>query len=188
MLCLRILWTTGVKTSITTMERGRSRQCCNKQNKEDFFKKSWICRVQQLSEALLLLFSPYRRTRTGRAAGGCFPKAERSPAKEHTQTNISICYLLFTWAERQAAGSGELHKQHGRSACSQKHCKGPYPGGQRAKRREAGEASPGNSPRWCSRDPERSGSSSADRKKWQLSTQETTGAMLAKLKNVIKIY
>lgn len=27
MLCLRILWTTGVNTSMTTMERGRSLQC-----------------------------------------------------------------------------------------------------------------------------------------------------------------
>lgn len=31
MLCLRILCTTGVNTSITTMDRGRSRQCCNEQ-------------------------------------------------------------------------------------------------------------------------------------------------------------
>lgn len=27
MLCLRILWTTGVNTSMTTMDRGRSLQC-----------------------------------------------------------------------------------------------------------------------------------------------------------------
>lgn len=27
MLCFRILWTTGVNTSMTTMDRGRSRQC-----------------------------------------------------------------------------------------------------------------------------------------------------------------
>lgn len=31
MLCLRILWTTGVNTSITTIDRGRSRQCCDTQ-------------------------------------------------------------------------------------------------------------------------------------------------------------
>lgn len=29
MLCLRILWTTGVNTSITTIDRGLSRQCCD---------------------------------------------------------------------------------------------------------------------------------------------------------------
>lgn len=28
MLCLRILWTTGVNTSMTTIDRGRSLQCC----------------------------------------------------------------------------------------------------------------------------------------------------------------
>ena len=33
MLCLSILWTTGVKTSITTIDRGLWRQCCTETEK-----------------------------------------------------------------------------------------------------------------------------------------------------------
>ncbi len=36
MLCLRILWTTGVNTSITTIDRGRSLQCCVGEHKKRY--------------------------------------------------------------------------------------------------------------------------------------------------------
>lgn len=38
MLCLRILWTTGVNTSMTTIDRGRSLQCCGQRRETGHYR------------------------------------------------------------------------------------------------------------------------------------------------------
>lgn len=54
MLCLRILWTTGVNTSITTIDRGRSRQCCRQTDRKP------TERVSIIPYATMLQLPPYQ--------------------------------------------------------------------------------------------------------------------------------
>lgn len=103
-----------------------------------------------------MLISPYRRTRTGRAVGGCFPKEERSPAQKERKKErghagkyfhpLSVIYLggepgpqdqvSCTNNTRPLPGA----KQHSRGSISTRSkCK------KKKKRQEAGEVSPGNS-------------------------------------------
>lgn len=111
MLCLRILWTTGVKTSITTIERGRSRQCCNTQrwaSAEDTFKCTQLFQFSTQAELTTAAHGLTLQKNSHRSGGGWLFSSRGAMAYTNKQTHKDEYFQIHLFIHPFRSGlSGE---------------------------------------------------------------------------------